>query len=183
MLKKLLTGLKSRIEARGERYVRSNWGELHALPFFHSIYYGADVHDCPEWKSPDSKFHSDAPVAIVVTRGGKVSGVVGFEIIGKTILIRQLQGAPKANFHDGTRVEEYTLFCAEQIAKTLNMKFLRIVTPETAIAYREAAEPQNRPSDVAKHHMRKIYGFPEKVGYAVSWFWRIRQPTFYRQMS
>lgn len=183
LLKQLLKELKVWLEKRGENHVRAHLPELEKLAFFHSIHFGGAAHACPGWKSPDGVFHSDAPFAIVVNRQGKVSGVVGFEIVGSTILIRQLQGAPRGNYHDGTTVAEYTLFCAEEIAKALKMKVLRIVTAETAIAYRESAPVQDRPSDVAKKHMQKIYDFPAKVGYAVSYFWRLRRATFYRQLS
>lgn len=175
--------VKGLVEKLSEIFVRSKLPQLQELPFFHSVYFESTGHKCPGWKSPEGAFHSDAPVAIVVTRKGKVSGVVGFELIGSTIFIRQLQGAPRGNFNDGTKVEEYLLYCAEEIAKALGMKVLRILTPETAIAYREASPPQDRPSEVAKVHMRKIYSFPEKVGYALVYFWRIRQPTHYRLIA
>jgi hypothetical protein len=182
-LKKNLAGLKAWLEKRGENYVRSNLAELQSLPFFHSIYFGTSAQHCPGWKAPGNAFHSDAPIAVVVTRNGTISGVVGFEIIGSTILIRQLQGAPKGDYNGGVRVEEYILHCAEEIAKALKMKVLRIVTAETAIAYRESAPPEDRPSEMAKVHMKKIYGFPKKVGYVLAYFWRLRCLTFYRQLS
>lgn len=170
-------------EKRGEKHVISMQCELQKLEFFHNIFYGSKAHLCAGWKSSDNIFHSDAPVAIVITRKGKVSGVVGFEIIGSTMLVRQIQGAPKGNFNDGTQAGEYILGCAEQIAVTLGVKTLRIVTPETAIAYRESAPPQDRPSTVAKSHMEKMYSFPGKLGYRVSYFWRVRRPTFFRELS
>ena len=182
-LKKLLTGLRNWNDERGDNYVRTHLCELQKLPFFHSVHFGRKAHKCVGWKSSDSAFHSDAPIAIVVTRQGTISGVVGFEIIGSTILFLQMQGAPKGNYNDGTTVAEFTLFCAEEIAKALKMKTMRIVTAETAIEFREGAPPKDRPSEMAKVHMRKVYSWPEKVGYAVSYFWRLRRPTFYRQLA
>ncbi len=182
LLRRFLLKLKSWYEAYGKTHVRKQLTELQKLPFFHSIYFGATAHACPGWKSTDGLFHSDAPIAIVVTRGGTISGVVGFEIVGSTILIRQMQGAPKGNFN-GVRVEEYVLRCAEQIAEALKMKVMRIVTAETAIHFRETAPQQDRPSDVAKIHMQKIYSFPAKAGYHISYFWRLRRMTFIRQLS
>jgi len=184
LLRKLLSGLKSFHETRQEKFVRARLKELEKLEFFHSIHFGADAHVCPGWKSSDSMFHSDAHTAVVITRKGKVSGVVAFEIVGSTILFRQLQGAPLGNFGDGTPVEEYVLYCAEEIAKALKMKVLRVVTPETAIAYRKSAPASDRPSEAAELRMKKIYSFPaQKVEYVVRWFWRVRRPTFYRELS
>lgn len=183
-VRKLLSGLKNFHNNRQENFVRKKIEELQKLEFFHSIYFGSAAHVCPGWKSADGMFHSDAPTAVVITRKGKVSGVVGFEIVGSTILIRQLQGAPRGNFHDGMPVEAYLLQCAEEIAKALKMKVFRVVDAETAIAYRRAAPEANQPSAQAEKHMEKIYSFPaQKVEYAVRWFWRLRRNTFYRQLS
>lgn len=179
----LLRGLRRWHDARGEKYVKERLAQLQELEFFHSIHFGGAAHTCPGWKSDDGMFHSDAHTAVVVTRKGKVSGVVAFELVGSTILIRQLQGAPRGNFHDGTRVEAYVLECAEQIARALNMKTLRIVDAETAIAYRRAAPEADRPSSQAEVHMQKIYSFPAQVGYAASYFWRVRRKTFVRALS
>lgn len=182
-LKGLLRKLRNLLETAGERVVRSKLSALQELSFFHSLHFGATGHDCAGWKSVDGVFHSDAPIAIVVTRGGKVSGVVGFEIIGSTMLVRQLQGAPRGNFHDGIKAEEYLLNCAETIAEALEVKHLRIVTPETAIAYRRDAPTEWRPSPKAEEHMTRIYSYPARVGYKLRFFWRLRRPTFYRSLS
>lgn len=183
-LKKLLSGLKSLHDTRQEKFVRARLEELQKLEFFHSIHFGGDAHVCPGWKSSDGMFHSDAHTAVVVTRKGKVSGVVAFEILGSTLLVRQLQGAPRGNFHDGTPVEAYLLQCAEEIARALKMKVFRVVDAQTAIAYRKAAPESDQPSPQAEKHMEKIYSFPaQKVEYVVRWFWRVRRNTFYRQLS
>ena len=179
----LFAGIRQRIQANGIRYVQQRLAQLHKLPFFHGLYYGCDAHACPGWKSVDGKFHSDAPIAMVVTRNGTVSGVVGFEIIGTTILVRQLQGAPKGDYNDRTPPGLYLTQCAEQIARALKMKTLRIVTPEVAIEYRNAAPPSDRPSPHAKEHMRKIYSFPAELKYELRYYWRLRRPTFYRSLS
>ncbi|WP_438705858.1 hypothetical protein [Tabrizicola sp.] len=171
-----------RLEARGRSAIEARLPELQKLDCFHSLYFGEFGH-CPDWRSPGNVFHSDAPAAIVVNRKGKVSGVLGIEVLGSTLLVRQLQGAPKANFHDGTRAEAYLLDCAEQIADAMKMRTLRIVDAETAIAFREAAPPADRPSEEAKAHMRRNYSYPEKAGYGKSYFWRLRRATYVRPVA
>lgn len=183
LLRKLLSVLKSLHETRQEKFVRSRLKELEKLEFFHSIYFGADAHVCPGWKSSDSMFHSDAHNAVVITRKGKVSGVVAFEIVGSTILFRQLQGAPRGNFYDGTPVEEYLLECAEEVARALKMKIFRVVDAKTAIEYRMSAPEADRPSTEAEKHMERIYNYPAKVGYATRWFWRVRRSTHFSVLS
>jgi hypothetical protein len=183
LLRQLFSTLKRWHESRGIRYVQNHQDRLEGLPFFHSLYFGGTAHTCPGWKSSDGMFHSDAPIAIVVSRGGKVSGVIGFEILKDEVLVRQLQGAPRGNFHDNMKVEVYLLSCTEAIAQALNMKAVWIVTPETAIAYRMAAPESDRPSVKAEMHMRKIYSYPAIAGYPKRFCWRVRRPTFYRALS
>lgn len=156
---------------------------LQKLDFLHSVHFGADAHRCDDWLSPDRLLHSDAPIAVVVTRKTKVAGLVGFEILGRTMLVRQLQGAPKANFHDGTRVEAYLLSCAEKLCVALRMTAIRVVDADTAIAYRDNARPEDRPSEIAKVHMRKIYSYPAEVGYAKTYCHRLRRRTHYRHVT
>ena len=116
-MKKLVRSLAHQcrrwIEGRGAARLRSCKANLERLEFFHSCYIDLEASHCPGWQSPGNILHFDAPLAVVVKRKGKVAGVVGFEILGGTILIRQLQGAPKANFHDGTTTLFATLNVAE----------------------------------------------------------------------
>lgn len=187
-MKKLLRRLSSKLrdwhEKQGIRHVQAQQSKLEALPFFHSLYFGATGHTCPGWKSVDGLFHSDAPIAIVVTRGGKVSGVVGFEMLPRTMLVRQLQGAPFGNFNDKYPVAAYMLECAEDIAKALGVKVISVVTPDTAIAYRRDSPEIWQPSPDAEKHMRKIYGYPATTTrYLKSFNWRLRRPVFSRSLS
>jgi hypothetical protein len=181
VLRKLLWQARQRMEARGRSFILANVPALEELDFYHSVYFEEFGH-CLEWRSPGNIFHSDAPIAIVVKRKGKVSGVIGFEILGKTLLVRQVQGSPKANFHDGTRAEAYLVDCAELIARKLQMRTIRIVDADTAIAFREAAPPADRPSEVAKAHMRRNYSYPEEAGYGRSFCLRLRRSTYYRTL-
>lgn len=178
-LRKLFSQFKAKLEERGRSTVSARLQELEKLDCYHSVYFGEYGH-CPDWRSPGNIFRSDAPIAIVVKRKGKVSGVVGFELIGKTVLVRQLQGAPKANFHDGIRAEAFLLDCAEKLARALEMRTLRIVDADTAIAFREAAPPSDRPSEQAKLHMRRNYSYPEEAGYGRSFCLRLRRSTYSR---
>lgn len=171
------------MEGRGAARLRSRKPDLERLEFFHSCYIDVPACHCPGWLSPENILHFDAPLAVVVKRKGKLAGVVGFEILGSTILIRQLQGAPKASFHDGTSAQAYLLDCAEHIAKALRMRTIRIVDADTAIAYREASPIEDRPSEIAKTHMRRNYSYPAEVGYTQQYFWRLRRTTYFRSLD
>jgi hypothetical protein len=181
MLRQLLWRFRNRLEARGKAFILARVSDLEELECYHSVYFEEFGH-CLEWRSPGNIFHSDAPIAIVVKRFGKVSGVVGFELLGRTLLVRQLQGSPKANFHDGTRAEAYLVECAELIARKLKMRAVRIVDADTAIAFREAAPPADRPSEQAKAHMRRNYSYPAEAGYGRSFCLRLRRSTYYRSL-
>jgi hypothetical protein len=182
VLRNVGRGFVHRIEANGQQIVRSHLTDLEKLEFYHTTFFGGTTHFCEGWRSADHIIHNDAPITVVVTRKNKVAGVVGFEITGRTLLVRQLQGSPKASFHDGVRVEAYLLECAEKIAATLQMAAIRVITPETAIAFREAAPAEDRPSEHAKRHMRKIYAYPGEVGYTKSFCWRLRRRTYHRSL-
>ncbi|MBL9049533.1 MAG: hypothetical protein JNK19_05425 [Tabrizicola sp.] len=186
-MKRILRNLFHRFQDyqhfKGEQVVRSRLSDISKLPFFHSILFGATGHHCEAWRSVGNVFHSDAPIAIIVKRKGKVAGAVGFEVLGRTLLVRQLQGAPKANFHDGTRAEAFLLSCAEMIAETLQFRTIRVLTPETAIEYRDAAPVDDRPSELAKSHMWRIYSYPAEIGYGMRFCWRLRRKTYYRSIA
>jgi hypothetical protein len=181
--RKLVGTVHRQLELRGERIVRSRLAALQDIDVFHAIFFGGTTHHCPDWKSADHIIHNDAPITVLVSRKGKVAGIVGFEIVGSTLLVRQLQGAPKANFHDGTRAEAYLLECAERVATALRMPTIRVLTPEAAIAYRDAAPETDRPSEIAKLHMRKMYSYPAEAGYRKSFFWRLRRKTHLRRLT
>jgi hypothetical protein len=183
-LTRVVRFFKQKIEQVGEKMVRSNIQNLESLDFFHRVFFGQTGHLCPGWKSSDGMFHSDAPIAIVAKRKGKVSGIIGFEITGNTLLVRQIQGAPRGNFHDGTKAEEFLLHCAEEITKALGLRYIRVIDAETAINYRRAAPVTEQPSAQAEAHMRRIYSFPASTGRYVHRFClRLRTKTFFCELT
>lgn len=183
ILKWILSGLISRFEAIGKECIITHLPELKKLPFFYDVYFSGGACHCPDWKAPGNVFFSDAPIAIVVTRGGKVSGLFAFEIVGRALIVRQMQGAPHGNYGDGTKPESYILTCIEEIARTLKMKSLRIITAETAIEFRESAPEPNKPSPEVKTRIKKFYDHPKTVGYSQSFCLRLRRSTHYRSLT
>jgi hypothetical protein len=157
LLKKLLRGLKKTIEFLARIYIQAKLNELKKLPFFHSLHFGIGVHECSDWKTSDRKLHSDADFALVVTRGGKVSGLVGFEVTVErtwppvSVIVKQLQGAPRANFHDGTiTAGEYFLDCAKKFTNALGVRHLYVITPETAVEFRTASREYAEQDEVTR---------------------------------
>lgn len=179
--------IKRQFEEMNENLVRSKLPQLQELPFFFEIHYGEGVHHCDKWKSLDRKFHSDAHFAVIVTRGGKVSGVIGFGYIGRTVFVREMMGAPRSNFHDGTvTVEEYLFQCAMEIAKVLGAKHLRFITPETITRYWIAARGEDFSPDQREKilsHMKRMYGHVATKGLRREPYWRIRDTTFLHDIA
>jgi hypothetical protein len=193
VLKKLLTGVKSVIELISRTYVQTKLNELKKLPFFHSLHFGADIHDCRDWKTSDRKLRSDADFALVVTRGGKVSGLVGFELTLDSawpfvsVVVKQLQGAPRGNFHDGTiTAGQYLLDCAKEATKVMGVKHLYVITPETAVEFRTASREYAEQDEATRikvdNGIRRMFEQACK-NLRLRWSLRLRRQAHYLELT